>query len=69
MASYEPQPQMIVLKEDYRGIPKGTKGTIVLEYPLVPSGNYYEVEFIIGGKSVVETVHENDFSLWNNIIF
>jgi hypothetical protein len=56
--------QMIVLKTDINGIPKGTKGTIVFDY----GRDTYEVEFILDGKSRTETVHENDFSLFDNII-
>jgi len=33
---------VVRLKEDFKSIPAGTKGTIVLEY----DGNCYEVEFV-----------------------
>jgi hypothetical protein len=59
------EPQMIVLKEDYRGIPKGTKGTIVFEYRY---GGQYEVEFIVNGESLIETLKEENFFLFQNII-
>ena len=56
--------QMIVLKTDINGIPKGTKGTIVFDY----GRHIFEVEFIVDGKSSTEMVHENDFILFDNII-
>ncbi len=33
---------IVVLKSDFKGIPAGTKGTIVLEY----DGTAFEVEFV-----------------------
>jgi hypothetical protein len=57
--------QMIVLKTDINGIPQGTKGTIVFDY----GRHTFEVEFIINDKSVTETIHEDDFTLFNNIIY
>jgi hypothetical protein len=56
--------QMIVLNTDINGIKAGTKGTIVFDY----GRRIYEVEFIVNDKSVTELVHENDFSLFDNII-
>jgi hypothetical protein len=56
---------MIVLKTDINGIPQGTKGTIVFDY----GRHTFEVEFIINDKSVTETIHEDDFTLFNNIIY
>ena len=56
--------QMIVLNTEINGMPKGTKGTIVFDY----GRHIFEVEFIINEKSVTEMVHENDFSLFENII-
>jgi hypothetical protein len=56
--------KIVVLKEDTNGIPKGTKGTIVFEYCI----GVYEVEFIVNGKSVIETLTDEDVSLFTNII-
>lgn len=42
---------------EFEGVPIGTPGTIVHVYPKdLPHGTYYEVEFIVAGKSYVETV-------------
>jgi hypothetical protein len=56
--------QMVVLNKDYGELKKGTKGTIVFDY----GRHMFEVEFINNGKSVNEMIHENDFSLFDNII-
>jgi hypothetical protein len=55
---------VIILKTDTDGIPRGTKGTIVFVY----SNGVYEVEFMVNGKSVTETLTDEDVSLFNNII-
>jgi hypothetical protein len=44
---------------DIKGIPIGTKGTIVFEY----STGVYEVEFIINAKPVTETLTDEDIIL------
>jgi hypothetical protein len=49
---------MIVLKTEVNGIPIGTKGTIIFEY----SKGVYEVEFIVNGKSITETLVEEDIN-------
>jgi len=51
--------KMVVLKNDARGIKKGTKGTIVFDYGC----RVYEIEFIINGKSVVEKVGKNSIEI------
>lgn len=51
--------RIVILKEDTNGIPRGTKGTIVFEY----STGVYEVEFIVNGKSVMETLTDEDIVL------
>ena len=56
--------QMVVLNKDYGELKRGTKGTIVFDY----GRHMFEVEFINNGKSVNEMIHENDFSLFENII-
>ena len=56
--------QMVVLNKDYGELKRGTKGTIVFDY----GRHMFEVEFINNGKSVIEMIHENDFSLFENII-
>lgn len=50
--------KIITLKDDLKGLLKGTKGTIVFEY----STGVYEVEFIVNGKSVTETLTSEDFN-------
>lgn len=55
---------MIVLNKDFGELKRGTKGTILFDYGC----RLYEVEFIVDGKSVIERIHENDFSLFDNII-
>jgi hypothetical protein len=50
---------IVILKEDINKIPKGTKGTIIFEY----SKGVYEVEFIINGKSVTETLTDEDIEI------
>ena len=48
--------EIVELKDETNGIPKGTKGTIVFEY----SKGVYEVEFIVNGKSVMEILTDED---------
>jgi hypothetical protein len=48
--------KIVVLKTEINGIPTGTTGTIIFEY----SKGVYEVEFIINGKSITETLVEED---------
>lgn len=44
---------------EFEGVPIGTRGTIVHVYPKdLPHGTYYEVEFVVAGKSIVETVSD-----------
>jgi hypothetical protein len=57
--------KMVVLNKDYGDLKKGTKGTIVFDY----GRHMFEVEFIVDDESVVEMIHENDFTLFDNIIF
>jgi hypothetical protein len=48
--------KVVEIKSDFNGIPKGTKGTIVFEY----SVGVYEVEFMVNGKTVTETLTDED---------
>ena len=47
---------IVTIKIDLPNIPKGTKGTIVYTYAVW----VYEVEFIINGKSILETLTSED---------
>ena len=51
--------RIIELRNDLNGIPKGTKGAIVFEYSI----GVYEVEFLVNGKSVTETLTDEDIIL------
>lgn len=43
---------VVKLREDYKEIPKGTIGTIVLEY----DGSHYEVEFVDATGTTIDVV-------------
>lgn len=49
--------KIVTLKEDLKGIPAGTKGTIIFEYMT----GVYDVEFIVNGESVIEMLTNVDF--------
>jgi PKD repeat protein len=48
--------KIVFLNAEINGIPTLTKGTIVFEY----STGVYEVEFTVNGKTVTETLTDED---------
>lgn len=43
---------VVELKNDFQGLAKGTKGTIVLEY----NGEYFEVEFVDSNGRTIDVL-------------